>query len=69
MGVEPDKAICAPMIGNSMAEKIEDGSTIAIDRSLTQVVDGEIYALCAGARRHAAGEVRLPPASRRVAAA
>ncbi|SEI01790.1 helix-turn-helix transcriptional regulator [Pseudomonas fuscovaginae UPB0736] len=45
MGVEPDKAICAPMIGNSMAEKIEDGSTIAIDRSLTQVVDGEIYAL------------------------
>ncbi|WP_419737467.1 LexA family transcriptional regulator [Pseudomonas sp. COR18] len=45
MGVDPDKAICAPMIGNAMAEKIEDGSTIAIDRSLTQVVDGEIYAL------------------------
>ncbi|MFC3940782.1 helix-turn-helix transcriptional regulator [Pseudomonas gingeri] len=45
MGVDPDKAICAPMTGNSMAEKIQDGSTIAVDRSLTQVVDGEIYAL------------------------
>ncbi|WP_040071206.1 LexA family transcriptional regulator [Pseudomonas batumici] len=45
MGVEPDQAICAPMTGNAMSEKIQDGSTIAIDRSLTQVVDGEIYAL------------------------
>ena len=38
-------AICARMVGNSMAEKIEDGSIVAIDRSLTQVVDGEIYAI------------------------
>ncbi|PTT31052.1 helix-turn-helix transcriptional regulator [Pseudomonas sp. HMWF021] len=38
-------AICAHMIGNSMAERIEDGSIIAIDRGLTQVVDGEIYAI------------------------
>ncbi|MGE8067600.1 LexA family transcriptional regulator [Pseudomonas sp. NPDC089569] len=38
-------AICAHMIGNSMAERIEDGSTLAIDRGLTQVVDGEIYAI------------------------
>ena len=43
--VDPAQAICAPMTGNSMAEKIEDGSTLAIDRSLTQVVDGAIYAL------------------------
>jgi phage repressor protein C with HTH and peptisase S24 domain len=43
--VDPAQAICAPMTGNSMAEKIEDGSTLAIDRSLTQVVDGVIYAL------------------------
>ena len=33
------------MIGNSMAEKIEDGSTLAIDRGLTQIIDGEIYAI------------------------
>jgi phage repressor protein C with HTH and peptisase S24 domain len=38
-------AICIPMIGNSMAEKIEDGSILAIDRGLTQIVDGEIYAV------------------------
>ena len=33
-------AICAHMIGNSMAERIEDGSIVGIDRGLTQVVDG-----------------------------
>ena len=38
-------AICARMIGNSMAEKIEDGSIVAIDRGLTQIIDGEIYAI------------------------
>ncbi|MGJ7515465.1 S24 family peptidase [Pseudomonas baetica] len=38
-------AICAHMIGNSMAERIEDGSILAIDRGLTQIVDGEIYAI------------------------
>ncbi|WP_347902229.1 helix-turn-helix transcriptional regulator [Pseudomonas purpurea] len=43
--IDPDQAICVPMIGNSMAEKIDDGSIIALDRGLTQVVDGEIYAL------------------------
>ncbi|CAB1404726.1 Transcriptional regulator [Pseudomonas fluorescens] len=43
--VRPDDAICAHMIGNSMADRIEDGSIVAIDRSLTQVVDGEIYAI------------------------
>ncbi|MDQ0126196.1 phage repressor protein C with HTH and peptisase S24 domain [Pseudomonas lini] len=38
-------AICTRMIGNSMAEKIEDGSLLAIDRGLTQIIDGEIYAI------------------------
>jgi len=45
LDIHPTDAICTHMIGNSMAEKIEDGSTLAIDRSLTQVVDGEIYAI------------------------
>ena len=45
MDVNPDQAICAPMIGTSMACLIQDGSTVAIDRSLTHIVDGEIYAL------------------------
>lgn len=43
--VSPEEAISAPMIGNSMAPRIEDGSTLAIDSSLTHIVDGEIYAL------------------------
>ena len=43
--IRPADAICAHMIGNSMAERIEDGSVVAIDRGLTQVVDGEIYAI------------------------
>ena len=45
MDVNPEQAICAPMIGNSMACRIQHGSTVAIDRSLTHIVDGEIYAL------------------------
>ena len=45
MDVSPDQALCAPMIGNSMVPRIEAGSTVAIDSSLTQIVDGEIYAL------------------------
>jgi phage repressor protein C with HTH and peptisase S24 domain len=45
MNIDPDKAVCAAMIGNSMAEKIQHGSIIGIDRGMTQVIDGEIYAL------------------------
>jgi phage repressor protein C with HTH and peptisase S24 domain len=43
--VKPIHAICVPMVGDSMSERIEDGSTLAIDRSLTQIIDGQIYAL------------------------
>ncbi|NMY75628.1 MULTISPECIES: XRE family transcriptional regulator [Pseudomonas] len=43
--VSPEHAICVPMIGNSMAQKIQSGSTLAVDSSLTHIVDGEIYAL------------------------
>jgi len=45
MSIDPANAVCAPMVGNSMAEKIQDGSIIGIDRGLTQVIDGEMYAL------------------------
>src|SRR5471032_2501593 len=43
--IKPADAICIHMIGNSMSERIEDGSTLAIDRGLTQIIDGEIYAI------------------------
>jgi phage repressor protein C with HTH and peptisase S24 domain len=45
MNIDPANAACAAMIGNSMAEKIQDGSIIGIDRGTTQVIDGEMYAL------------------------
>jgi hypothetical protein len=38
-------AICALHDRQQHGRKIEDGSTIAIDRGLTQIVDGEIYAI------------------------
>jgi phage repressor protein C with HTH and peptisase S24 domain len=38
-------AIGIHMLGNSMGARIEDGSTLAIDRGLTKVIDGEIYAI------------------------
>jgi phage repressor protein C with HTH and peptisase S24 domain len=38
-------AICARMIGNSMGERIEDGSFVGIDRGLKDIIDGEIYAI------------------------
>lgn len=43
--VDPCDAICVPMVGDSMSEKIQDGSTLAVDRSLTHIIDGQIYAL------------------------
>ena len=52
LDIDPAQAICVHMIGNSMEELIQDGSILAIDRGLTQIVDGEIYAVeCDGILR------------------
>ncbi|AAZ35779.1 S24 family peptidase [Pseudomonas savastanoi pv. phaseolicola] len=45
MGIDPKNCMCVAMVGNSMADKIQDGSILGVDRELTQVIDGEIYAL------------------------
>lgn len=45
MDVEPQNALCVAMFGNSMADKIQDGSLIGVDKGRTHVIDGEIYAL------------------------
>ncbi|WP_460046743.1 LexA family transcriptional regulator [Pseudomonas sp. S2_H01] len=45
MDVVLQNAICVAMYGNSMADKIQDGSLIGVDRGRTHVIDGEIYAL------------------------
>lgn len=43
-GVAPSDAACATLVGDSMAQLIQDGTPVAIDRSCTRIVDGEIYA-------------------------
>ena len=45
MNINVDNAICIAMIGNNMADKIQAGSLIGIDRGLTRIIDGEMYAL------------------------
>jgi phage repressor protein C with HTH and peptisase S24 domain len=45
MDINPDNAFCIAMNGNSMADKIQDSSLIGIDRGLTRIIDGEMYAL------------------------
>jgi phage repressor protein C with HTH and peptisase S24 domain len=45
MDVAPHNAICVAMVGNSMADKIQDGSLIGVDRGRVNVIDGEIYAI------------------------
>ncbi|MDB6051726.1 MAG: peptidase [Pseudomonas sp.] len=45
MSIDPGDAVCAVMVGNGMDEKIQAGSIIGIDRGLTQIIDGEMYAL------------------------
>lgn len=43
--VEPANAACATNIGDSNAPLILHGAAIGIDRGMTRVVDGEIYAV------------------------
>lgn len=45
MNIDPKNTMCVAMIGNSMADKIQDGSLLGVNRDLTQVIDGEMYAL------------------------
>lgn len=45
LSVTPERALGAYMVGNSMADMIQDGSTLAIDQGRKHIVDGEIYAV------------------------
>ncbi|MDF2643454.1 MAG: peptidase [Pseudomonas sp.] len=45
MGIDPKNCLCVVMTGSSMADKIQDGSLLGVDRNQTQIVDGEMYAL------------------------
>lgn len=45
LNVNPDRALGAYMVDNSMIDIIQQGATLAIDRGRTQIIDGEIYAV------------------------
>ncbi len=44
-GVQPENAGCAYVAGNSMSGLIPDGATIGVDKGITEVHDGDIYAI------------------------
>lgn len=60
MNINIDHAICVAMVGNSMADKIQDGSVIGIDRGLTRIIDGEMYAMEHGGMLRVKYLYRLP---------
>ncbi|MCI8211693.1 transcriptional regulator [Pseudomonas sp. S25] len=60
MNINIESAICIAMVGNSMADKIQDGSLLGIDRGLTRVIDGEMYALEHGGMLRVKYLYRLP---------
>lgn len=45
LGVKPENAACMTVWGNSMEPVLPDGATVAIDKSVTDIKDGEIYAI------------------------
>ncbi|WP_426134553.1 LexA family transcriptional regulator [Pseudomonas sp. PWP3-1b2] len=45
LNINPDRAIGAYMVDNSMTEIIQQGATLGIDSGRTQIIDGEIYAV------------------------
>ena len=45
LNVNPDRALGAYMVDNSMIDIIQQGATLAIDKGRTQIIDGEIYAV------------------------
>lgn len=56
MGVQPEQAVCVSISGNSMEPVLQNGGTVAVDRSknrVSDVVDGKMYAI------NHAGHVRV----------
>jgi phage repressor protein C with HTH and peptisase S24 domain len=45
VGVDPERALCLSMPSNNMSPLLPRGTTLAVDCSLTQIVEGELYAL------------------------
>lgn len=59
-GVQFDQAVCVTVTGNSMEPALPDGSTVGIDRSKTEIRDGEVYVIRHGNELRAKAVYRLP---------
>ncbi|WP_456267679.1 helix-turn-helix transcriptional regulator [Kushneria sp. AK178] len=59
-GVEPSLAACIVVSGDSMEPVLPDGSTIAINKGVTRIKDGEIYAIDHGGLLRVKRLYRLP---------
>lgn len=44
-GVSPNDAVCVMVSGNSMEPVLPDGSTVGVNRAVTKVTDGKMYAI------------------------
>ncbi|BCG27579.1 HTH-type transcriptional regulator PrtR [Pseudomonas tohonis] len=44
-GVQFDRVVCVRVTGNSMSPVLPHGSTVAVDRGSTSIVDGKVYAI------------------------
>ncbi|MBD1601156.1 helix-turn-helix transcriptional regulator [Pseudomonas sp. CA3A] len=58
--VQFDQAVCVPVHGNSMEPVLPDGSTVAINKGATTVIDGKIYALAHAGQLRVKTLYRLP---------
>lgn len=58
--VQFDQAVCVPVHGNSMEPVLPDGSTVAINKGATNIVDGKMYALSHGGQLRVKTLYRLP---------
>lgn len=58
--VQPEHAVCVPINGNSMEPVLRSGATVGVDRSKTQVIDGDLYAINHAGQLRVKQVYRLP---------
>lgn len=44
-GANYDKAVCLPIVGDSMSPRFEHGGVVVVDKGNTRIIDGDIYAV------------------------
>ncbi len=64
--VEPHNAACCFASGESMGKVVPDGASVGIDKGVTQIIDGEIYAIDHGGMLKVKYLYRLPKGGIRI---